>query len=72
MKLQRSARQSRVVYHDRSHKPITVLTLGVASTGHAFMEPLLNAPDVFYPVEPARIQFYRVDTPPMLGEELDP
>jgi hypothetical protein len=72
MKLQSSVRQSQVVYHDRSHKPITVLTLGAASTRRAFMDPLLNTPDVFYPVEPARIQFYRVDAPPMLGEELDP
>jgi hypothetical protein len=38
------------------------------------IEPLLTAPDVSYPVEPAQsgIQFYRVDAPALLGEELDP
>jgi hypothetical protein len=74
MRLQSSARHSQIMYHDRSHKPITVLTLGAASTRHAFMDPLLTAPDVSSPVEPAQsgIQFYRVDAPALLGEELDP
>jgi hypothetical protein len=73
MRLQSSARHSQMSYHGNSHKPIIVLTLGAASTRHAFMDPLLSAPDVSYPVEPAQsgIQFYRVDAPAMPGEELD-
>ena len=74
MRLQSSARYSQIVYHGNSHKPITVLTLGAASTRHAFMEPLLTAPDIIYPLVPAQsgIQFYRVDAPALLGEEIDP
>jgi hypothetical protein len=59
--------------HGTSHKPIVVLTLGAAASGQAFIEPLLAAPDPPYFAEPARsgIQFYRVDAPARLGEELD-
>jgi hypothetical protein len=74
MRLQSSTQRSQMVYHDTRHKPIIVLTLGAASTRHALIEPLLTAPDVSYPVEPAQsgIQFYQVDVPTMLGDELDP
>ena len=73
MRLQSSTQRSPMAYHGTSHKPIVVLTLGAASNGHAFIEPLLAAPDAPYSAEPARsgIQFYRVDAPAMPGEELD-
>ena len=73
MRLQGSTQRSPMVYHGTSHKPIVVLTLGAVSNGQAFIEPLLAAPDTPNFAEPARsgIQFYRVDAPAMLGEELD-